>query len=452
MKFKKTLLAAAFAAASMNAAAVIDIDGTDQALKYSDELKGTLDANGRIEVTQAGNDLDVAGASGFAISKGVVRYYRFDLANAAFEGNPSLVQVGKADGSVNIAGALQNGGDDEAYAIFEVTATEAVTAAQDFTLDSPKLDIDPTATATLTYRQFETVSDAVSQSDPLITKSIAIASFVSGADYSAVVEPAEITATVASGFTSFDNTANANIANGTLANLAFLDAGDVVSVATIEPDGSTAVAADYITAAQTITVTGDVSVGTFTSQTGNDCTGGTIACTKAADNGSCTISSTATQNDQYICVQLSGIAAGETLAKGSYAISFATDSGMDKAVAGTVVYDTTSVEVPYITTFEGYNQRIFIDNRGATDAYYSTTFTTEAGVTAAAGTAGTGTLPAGSMSVVKASDLVTFTGGSRGTATMEIEAQTGSIKVTSQIVDLGTGMTDTILLHPSTQQ
>ncbi len=56
------------------------------------------------------------------------------------------------------------------------------------------------------------------------------------------------------------------------------------------------------------------------------------------------------------------------------------------------------------------------------------------------------------MHTIKATDLVTFTGGTRGTATIEIEAQTGSLKVVTQIVDLGTGMTDTILLHPSTQQ
>ena len=124
---------------------------------------------------------------------------------------------------------------------------------------------------------------------------------------------------------------------------------------------------------------------------------------------------------------------------------------MDAAL-GSVIYDTTSVEVPYVTTYEGYNQRIFIDNRGATDAYYSTTYTTENGVTAADGASATGTLAAGEMHTIKATDLVTFTGGTRGTATIEIEAQTGSLKVVTQIVDLGTGMTDTILLHPSTQQ
>jgi hypothetical protein len=448
MNFKKTLMAAAFATASMNAAAVIDLDGTDQALKYSDELKGTLDANGRIEVTQAGNDTDVTGEAGFAISKGAVRYYRFDLTGAAFEGTLGLTQVGKADNSTSITGVLQNGGDDNAYAIFEVTAAEAVTTAQHFTLDSAKYDLDPTVTATIQYRQFETVSNAVNESDALISKTIAIASFVAGSAYSAVVEPADAIATVASGFTSFDNSANANIADGTLAMLAKIDAADVVGTATKKVAGAAAAAADYITAAQTITITGDVEFGAFTSQTAAACTGGTIACVKAADNASCTIASDATAVAQYICLELSGLTAGQTIGKGGYSIAFATETDLNSATAGEIKYDTTSVEVPYITTYEGYNQRIFIDNRGTTAAYYSTTFTTENGVTAAAGTAATGTLAAGEVATVKVSDLVTFTGGSRGTATMEVEAQSSGLKVTSQIVDLGTGVTDTLILHP----
>jgi hypothetical protein len=225
-----------------------------------------------------------------------------------------------------------------------------------------------------------------------------------------------------------------------------LDVSKVVgSTATLTAAGVATDSDSYLTAAQDIVITGDVSVGTFTSQTGADCTGGTIACTKAADNASCTIAATAARADMYFCVTL---AADDVIAKGAYSAALATDTGVTNAL-GSIKYDTTTVEVPYITTYEGYNQRIFIDNRGATSAYYSTTFTSEAGVTATAGASGSGTLPANTMSVVKVADLVTLTGGTRGSATMEIEAQSGSIFVTSQIVDLGTGVTDTQSLHPA---
>jgi hypothetical protein len=463
MKYKKTtalMAAAAFAAtAPLSVLAVVDLDSaTEVSLKYSDELKGAVDANGRIEVDTNANDLDVAGAAGFAVATGsVIRYYRFDLTGAAFEGTPTLSQAtvkvaNNAQAGVALAGALQNGGDDESYAIFKVTTatnTDEVISASDLTLACAKYDLDPTVTANVQYQMFETVSNAANSVNPLVNKNINLAQFVSGANYAGVVEAVAATATVASGFTKFTGAV-------TLASIGLLDSGDVITTAadaannTLKITGATSAAADYITAAQTLTLTGDVSVGVFSSFVNANCTGAEIACVKAADNGSCTIASTATAADQSICIELGAITAGTTLAKGDYSLAFATDTGMDASL-GSVSYDTTSVEVPYVTTYDGYNQRIFIDNRGTTAAYYSTTFTTENGVTAASGASGTGTLAAGEMTTVKAADLVTFTGGTRGTATIEIEAQDTKLKVVTQIVDLGTGMTDTILLHPSTQ-
>jgi len=438
----------------------------DNSLNYSDELKGVVDANGRIEVTAAGTELNVEGVAGFSVSTGSVeRYYRFDLTGAAFEGAPVLTQtesviIGGADATTSNTGALQDGGDDEIFAIYQMTTdadTNDIDTTDVWTLTVAKFDLDPTVTATIKYSMYETVSNAATETAPLATKTANVAQFISGAVLANVVEATNVTATVASGFTSFDNTADGDLGDGTLASLGKVDPADVILTAagaanaTLTIAGATSAAADYITAAQTITVTGDVSVGVFTSQTAAACTGGTIACVAATDNGSCTIASTGTAVAQYVCVELGAITAGTTLAKGAYTIGFATETGLDGSL-GSVVYDTTSVEIPYITTYEGYNQRIFLDNRGTTAAYYSTTFTTEDGVTAVSGASGTGTLAAGEMTTVRASDLVTFTGGTRGTATIEVEAQTTSLKVTTQIVDIGTGMTDTILLHPSTQQ
>lgn len=466
-KLKIVTLASVFTAvASMPAMSVINMEIADNSLNYSDELKGVVDANGRIEVTAAGTELNVEGVAGFSVSTGSVeRYYRFDLTGAAFEGAPVLTQtesviIGGADATTSNTGALQDGGDDEIFAIYQMTTdadTNDIDTTDVWTLTVAKFDLDPTVTATIKYSMYETVSNAATETAPLATKTANVAQFISGAVLANVVEATNVTATVASGFTSFDNTADGDLGDGTLASLGKVDPADVILTAagaanaTLTIAGATSAAADYITAAQTITVTGDVSVGVFTSQTTAACAGTAIACVAATDNGSCTIASTATAVAQYVCVELGAITPGTTLAKGAYTIGFATETGLDGSL-GSVIYDTTSVEIPYITTYEGYNQRIFLDNRGATAAYYSTTFTTEDGVTAVSGASGTGTLAAGEMTTVRASDLVTFTGGTRGTATIEVEAQTTSLKVTTQIVDIGTGMTDTILLHPSTQQ
>ena len=113
---------------------------------------------------------------------------------------------------------------------------------------------------------------------------------------------------------------------------------------------------------------------------------------------------------------------------------------------GTIAYDTTSITLPYISTFADYNQRIYINNKGATAAYYSTTFDTESGTTAAAGASGTGTIAAGEIAMIKVSDLVTLTGGTRAAAVIEIEAAAADIEATTQIINLSDGGTDTLTL------
>ena len=156
------------------------------------------------------------------------------------------------------------------------------------------------------------------------------------------------------------------------------------------------------------------------------------------------ITATAADADMEICVTLG---ASDVIGKGGFTLTLATDALT--GALGSVVYDTTSEETPYRTTSDGYNQGIFLDNRGTTAAYYSSSFTTESGVTATGGASSTGTLAAGEIAVVRVGDLVTFDGGTRGSASLDIEAQTSSIFVTSQIVDLGTGVTDTQSLHPA---
>jgi hypothetical protein len=385
----------------------------------------------------------------YAFAKGLKIYVRWDLANATFGAAPTLVVDNDANcGSTQTvaATAITQGGNGESKAIFEVTLGEETYIGCDIVLKSAVYNVDPTATATATLSVYDAAANAANQNLAFHTKTGDLLSFITSVDYAAVVTAEAATATVASAFTSFDNTAQAGIASGAKTRLATLTADDVKGAAALKLDGSTAANTDYITASQNITLTGDVSVGTFYQSNQADCLGTTKACTKATGNGSCVIASTTAATNSYICADLGAITAGTSIAKGDYSLGFATESDLD-AAAGSIGYDTTTVNVPYVTTYEGYNQRIFIDNRGTSPAYYSTTFTTEDGVTATAGAAATGTLAAGEIAAVKISDLVTFTGGTRGMATMEVESTTANLKVTTQIVDLGTGMTDTIVLN-----
>ena len=439
----------------MPAMSAIDVDvTTDQKLDYATELKGTADANGRVAIAKNGTNMTVNGSTDIAAAASAVRYVRFDLTNGVFNGAPGLGMKSKADCGTDLAGVLEGGGDGQSFATFKLTPVEALVATCDWTMTpGTGIKMDPASDLSISYGIYETVGQSTQTVYALAAvKTVAMANFVAGSVPASVVTATNATATVASDFRSFDNTAN-GVVNGTLTSLGMLDVSKVVSTtqATLTLAGATAAASDFLTAAQTVTITGDVSQAVYTSQTGADCTGGTIACTANTAKTSCAITATAANADTYLCAAYATLATGLKANKGAYSVALSTDTGVAGAL-GSVVYDTISIEIPYVTTYAGYNQRIFIDNRGTVTADYSTTFTTEDGVTAVSGTGGTGTLAASKITVVKVSDLVTFTGGTRGSATLELEANAANLKVTTQIVDLGTGMTDTILLHPSTQQ
>jgi hypothetical protein len=451
-------VAALTAAASLSAIADIELQTTTaQQVKLADELKGTADGNGAYTLANAGNALDVVGdaLTGTPISSN--RFVRYTLTNAVLNAVPTLSQVtvkaannAQAGTAITTAAGtasiISGGAAADAYVVFQVNTPVAdiIRTTDHATMAAASYKVTPGATATVTYSTHTSAIDAVNNANALatVTRDAAEISAALTASWEAI----NATATVASTFTSFAaQTGLSTIAAGTLAAVGFHDISDATDASWAEPDGSSATMAELVTATQVVTLTGDVSKGAFTVASNNDCSTSVGTLAAATDKASASVSVTNTEVDLWICVQLSGLATGEAIGKNSYSASLDSD-GLSGAI-GAISYDTTTVEAPYITTYEGYNQRIFIDNRGTAAAYYSTSFTTEAGVTATAGTAATGTLAANAISTVKVADLVTFTGGSRGAATMEIEASDGNIWVTTQIVDLGTGMTDTLVLN-----
>ena len=114
---------------------------------------------------------------------------------------------------------------------------------------------------------------------------------------------------------------------------------------------------------------------------------------------------------------------------------------------GMVTRNGTTAHIPYMTTYEGYNQRIVMSNRGSTDAVYEFEFRPEEGVTATAGMYAMGTLKANSTITMPAADVVTLDGGARTAATIIVEAESVHIDVASVIVNRESRDTDTVVHH-----
>jgi hypothetical protein len=157
-------------------------------------------------------------------------------------------------------------------------------------------------------------------------------------------------------------------------------------------------------------------------------------------------------------VSISATATGAINA-GSYSLTFTPAKvtgrqydpvGASKALAS-ITRNGATAQVPYLTTNAGLNQKLILVNRGSNDTTYSITFTPEAGVTATAGTKATGTLVKGKTVVLKASDVVTLTGGTRTAATIVALSPAGNIDAATQTVVTDTtsvsyGSNDTVNL------
>ncbi|BFT31555.1 hypothetical protein D210916BOD24_27310 [Alteromonas sp. D210916BOD_24] len=446
---KKTLAVAIAASISTGAFAVQDISDKDtKAIKVASELQSTSATT--TTVVNAANKLDVSSVVGFGFATGTTRYISFTLENAKFAGAVNALTLTDTDtsGAVLTATKLDGGVADASRVIYEVTVGTAAAAADDvFTLDMGNIKVTNGKSVNATYAIYETLTNAASGTGALKSFTGPVSTFASATVKSPIAKDSTTlkpTATVGSEFTEFDN------AQDTKAIIGKVDTTGTVDTTVIAPDDGLAVDPTdiFAPAARTVTLTGDLSfVDDSFLSVNADCSTDDVQLVESEDKTkavSATNDLTMSTTANYVCLTVDG---KTEIVKGGYSLTLTNGTNTLSGALSNVVYDTLSVEVPYLTTFSGYNQRLFIVNKSSLPANYSFSFTSETGVTAAKGTAAEGTVPAKSMLAIKATDIVTLTGKTRTSAVLELEAEDASIKVTSQTVNLADGTTDTVIYN-----
>ncbi|AEP31196.1 hypothetical protein [Brumicola nitratireducens] len=452
----KKLLAVSIAAlftASANAAVDIDLT-TVPTVNYAQEAIAAANLrDGFLTVAAAGNQLNTVFNAGFAVPQATTRYVRIQLANARF-----TTLSGIASASLSVAGPTQapsitllsGGADKGTSAVFQVTTdanlADAIAIANDFTLAIAGLEISQTAPATLTYTMHETLTTAVGGTGALYTKSGAIAT-VKATTTGVVAAATTSTASVAKDFKEFTTSGTNPGISATLATVGGVAASvgtTYLSTGTLTPASAPTALADVLDASQAVRFTGDFTFGTWFGAAAATCGAVSEALTLNATESTATTAGTVdvTTDQVHLCVN--NAVTKEVINRGSYSVTLVDDAITNDL--GSIVYDTTSIAIPYLTTFDSYNQRVYIINKGVNPAAYTTSFRSEDGTTAVAGTAATGTVPGNSVLSIKATDLVTLTGKTRTSATIEIEATSGNITATTQTVNLSDESTDTVAL------
>lgn len=439
---KKILAVAIAATLSSNAFAVVDIEADTGSVVFATELFDAtdLDGDGNLPVTNAGNILDVTFQTGFTVAQGTSKYVKVKLTNAAFGAGASLTSgVGGFSATIS-----QNGTAGDTEVLFEITSpANDIAAADVLTLVAASYAIDPDAAATVDIALYETAGDAVNEVNPLYTESGTLASTASGSTGVVTIEGTNV-ATVASGFLDFD----ADSLGANLASIGQIDIDEILDGTSYLPNGTAAVATDFVTDAQDITFAGDFSYGTWTLQDDLTCAGGGATVDVSAGINMAETASTVTiaslaAGPWALCLAVNGT--DEVIQKDVYTVTLDTDNLTNDI--GEIKYDTTSIEVPYITTFSDLNQRFYLINYSNTPVAYSFSFVSENGVTADPLTGASGTIPANEVLALRADQVVEITGRTRTSAIIEVEAVDADVAATTQTVNTLTGTTDTVVLN-----
>ena len=160
------------------------------------------------------------------------------------------------------------------------------------------------------------------------------------------------------------------------------------------------------TAPVVVTFKGDFSVGTYTLNTNMNCAADndptTVVASTVADDGDMMKAkltpdtqpaAAGTGVDWYLCLMVAEdndmpLPEGAFTAALEYgAVANAMGGGReDQTVAvGSIARNGTTVQIPYLTTYMGYNQRIVLSNRSSAEAKYMIEFRPEMGVMPTAG-------------------------------------------------------------------
>lgn len=116
---------------------------------------------------------------------------------------------------------------------------------------------------------------------------------------------------------------------------------------------------------------------------------------------------------------------------------------------GEITRNGTSLQAPLAQIPAGWLSRVALTNTGTLARPYTITAQTEAGTTAALGTAATGTIPAGGTIVLNVADIATFTGQPRGTLNVTVAGPNAQIQGLYQIVNPTSGsISNHVMVRP----
>ncbi len=401
---------------------------------------------------------------------------RFDLTNAVFTDNPPpQLVIRNRDPRIDsiMVEPDGNGGNFEKgndYVIYDVPTGRNVTRADVVELKLTELAISldqPVRIEMSLYNAsrggFSRTSRAERIGNPVGRDGVISAR--PALNIRAVPNTTPLTAEVATGFTRFTNDSAISSSQGLRGNVGRVMFS--VREGALMRDGTPAASAEVEDLAGDLedlvaTFDGNFSVGTWTVDSSHSCSAPASQMnTLSATNTISLDEFVVTTGSKYLCVHLPR-ANTERIAQSQYRVSFNLPGPENTAdspdrftgTVGEIKHNGTTIRAPYLTTYDGYNQRMILVNHGGRDADYTVTFKPESGTTATPGPYAEGMIEAGETMVIRVADtdehpgMVRLSGEtSRTAAVIDFAASQRTIDAAVTQVNLEDGSTDTVVLR-----
>jgi len=423
---------------------------TSSPLQYAEESLVQSDyQDGNVLLSSASDTLDIRFKAGFGLSNDR-RYIRIDLINGAF--NSVFPSSGVAsdvlyDSTISAGGAI-----GEEYIIIEVSASPAVGPDTEFTLENNSfLLYDINKPLTVVYSLFDSVTAAVYQQESLYSLQGTFLKFIDsfgtkftysfshnvgfGQDFLRFNPTFRSPSTFALG----DATESVASVGKVLLSQLILD--DVLLPSTSEQITDFRLLLPSInTDKDIVTISGDFSTARYFLNEDDNCAGASVELAEYSNSRTISISLDELVDFPVFCIA----AESNEIAIQRSAYQIDLGIGIESTLLGEVVYDAATIDLPYITDYSGYRQRIILVNHAGYDVRYFTEFTSEQEVidNYIVNDLAKGVIPAGSTLKLNANDLVTISEGvpTRVSARILVDAKPKDISAAIQILSLGSSL------------
>ncbi|MEE4192092.1 MAG: hypothetical protein V2I66_10970 [Halieaceae bacterium] len=455
---RKNLLVVALLGFACATEAVVDLDSpSPDTPRYARETldsrlttPANLDGSLLYNVVDAGTNNDVQTVLGVGIPADDRVFLRFQLEGGVLaEGNNIRLTVNGSDAGI----LLSLGGNiGDNYVVYIVDAPSGLAASATVLLELDTLAISQSGPVAFTYSAHETLTDAVFSGTSLYSNTLgSYITTVEGA--SPGIQFRENTADVSTGFTAFTSAS----VGRTRANIGTFDYAENAAARSAATGGAVVLQQVVNEAASQVTLRGDFSFGSWYLDDNEDCTSADVDLSAAVESGDGSTLVTGfgnfgSQGFIHLCVEVGD--EGQEVQPAEYEVEsepiatnvFALfDPVRVDGSLGLIDRNGVEVNLPSLTTFGEYQQRLTLVNYRDIEVAYSISFVTEEGVTATALEQAEGVIGPNQKLVLSTEDIVSLEGGTRCAANLQARSRPGTLGISTTQVNLADGSTDTVV-------